>query len=143
SFILFGAALPNLVDQSTLLTDFSIPNVVGDLLGLGGGVPGLLRVANVLLALVVLWELRRRRNWISGAGWATIALIASLAWLMPWYIIWVLPLAALGSNVNLRRASLVFTVYLVLAFIPATGIVLYHHGFNPLGGSAGQASKVK
>ena len=143
SLALFGTSLPNLVDQSTLLTDFSVPNFVGDLIGIGGGTPALLRVANVLLALVVLWELRRRRNWIAGAGWATIALIASLAWLMPWYIIWALPLAALGSSVNLRRACIVFTVYLVLTFIPATGIVLSQHGFNPMGGSAGQASAAK
>jgi hypothetical protein len=143
SFALFGTALPNLVDQSTLLTNFSVPNFVGDLIGIGGGTPALLRVANVALAFVVLWELRRRKNWIAGAGWATIALIASLAWLMPWYIIWALPLAALGSSVNLRRACLVFTVYLVLTFIPATGIFLYDHGFNPMGGSAGQASTAK
>ena len=49
----------------------------------------------------------------SRAGWATLALIASLAWLMPWYVIWVLPLAALGTSLRLRRAALALTVFLV------------------------------
>ncbi len=36
SLALFGLAQPNLADQSTLLTDWSIPNVVGLALGVGG-----------------------------------------------------------------------------------------------------------
>jgi hypothetical protein len=60
---------------------------------------------------------------------------------VPWYVIWVLPLAALGGSVRLRRATLVLTVYLALAFIPFTGQFLADHGINPMGGSAGQASK--
>src|SRR5262249_38708253 len=48
---LFGLALPNLKDQSTLLTPFSAPNMVGMLLGVGGGTPELLRLANVLLVV--------------------------------------------------------------------------------------------
>ena len=49
-----------------------------------------------------------------------MALLASLAWLMPWYVIWLLPLAALGTSLRLRRAAIAFTVFLVLTFIPAT-----------------------
>ncbi len=40
SLALFGFSLPNLSDQSTLLTYFSIPQVVGLILGIGGGTPG-------------------------------------------------------------------------------------------------------
>jgi hypothetical protein len=143
SLALFGFTIPNLQDQSTLLTDFSVPNIVGDLLGLGGGSPALLRVANVALVASVIYLLRRRRaDWIADAGWSTLALVVSLAWLVPWYVIWVLPLAALGSSVRLRRAAVVFTIYLVIAFMPATPLFLSAHGINPLGGSAGVASKV-
>jgi uncharacterized membrane protein len=141
SIAVFGLSIPNLSDQSTLLTDFSIPNVVGLLLGIGGGTPELLRVANVLLVLAIVYHLRRRSDWLAGAGWSTFALIASLAWLVPWYVTWLLPLAALGTSVRLRRATLAFTAYLVLAFMPATGIVLSHLGLNPMGSAVGQASK--
>jgi alpha-1,6-mannosyltransferase len=139
---LFGFTVPNLQDQSTLLTDFSVPNIFGDLIGIGGGTPTLLRVANVAFVITVLYFLRRKGDWLSGAGWSTFALVISLAWLVPWYVIWVLPLAALGTSVRLRRAAIAFTAYLVLAFIPETGIVLAKLGINPMGSSTGQASKV-
>jgi hypothetical protein len=140
SLVLFGPTLPNLQDQSTLLTPFSIPNLFGWLFGLGGGTPTILRLADVALVPVVIYFLRRRGDWISGAGWATLALICTLAWLMPWYIIWVLPLAALGTSTRLRRAALGFTVFLVLSFIPATNSLMSATGINPLHTSAGQAS---
>lgn len=137
----FGATLPNLADQSTLLTPWSAPNVLGAILGVGGGTPVLLRLATVALVVAVALLLRRRREWLSGAGWATLALIASLAWLVPWYLIWMLPLAALGSSLRLRRAALALTAYLVFAFVPVTGMLLSAHGIDLMRGSAGQASK--
>jgi hypothetical protein len=140
SVALFGLSLPNLSDQSTLLTNFSLPNTIGNLIGLGGGAPGLLRVANVVLVLAVALLLHRRRDWLTSAGWATLALIASLAWLMPWYITWVLPLAAFGTSVRLRRATAVLAAFLILTFLPVTGIILGKLHFNPMGGSAGSAS---
>jgi hypothetical protein len=144
SIALFGFTIPNLQDQSTLLTDFSVPNIFGDLIGIGGGTPMLLRLANVAFVITVLFFLRRKRgDWISGAGWSTLALVVSLAWLVPWYVIWVLPLAALGTSVRLRRAALIFTAYLVFAFIPETGIFLSDHGINPMGSASGQASKAR
>jgi hypothetical protein len=141
SIALFGFTVPNLQDQSTLLTDFSVPNIVGDLIGVGGGTPALLRVANVAFVVTVLYFLRRKSDWLAGAGWSTLALVLSLAWLVPWYVIWVLPLAALGTSVRLRRAAVAFTAYLVFAFIPETGLFLADHGINPMGSSTGQASK--
>jgi hypothetical protein len=141
SVALFGLTIPNLSDQSTLLTDLSVPNLVGLAIGVGGGTPGLIRVANVALVLATIYFLRRNRDWLSGAGWSTLALVASLAWLVPWYIVWVLPLAALGSSVRLRRAAVAFTVFLVLSFLPETGILLLQNGLNPMGSAVGQASK--
>jgi hypothetical protein len=131
SVALFGLSVPNLSDQSSLLTNFSIPNLVGLAIGIG----------SVCVVLVVAHQVYRRRDWISGAGWSTFALIASLAWLVPWYVIWMLPLAALSTNVRLRRAAVVLTVFLILSWMPATGQFLAAHGINPLGSSVGQASQ--
>jgi hypothetical protein len=139
--LLFGSSIPNLSDQSSLLTDFSIPNLVGLLLGIGGGTPALLKVATVAVVVVVAYEVWRRREWLTAAGWSTLALIASLAWLVPWYIIWLLPLAALGSSLRLRRGAVALTLFLVIAFMPATPLFLSKHGIDLLGSSVGQASK--
>ena len=59
---------------------------------------------------------------------------------MPWYVIWLLPLAALGSSQRLRRVALALTVFLVLVFLPSSSRFWNLVNFNPLGGSAGQAS---
>ena len=141
SILLYGFSFPNLSDQSTLLTQFSIPQVVGLALGIGGGTPGLLTIAKVLVVATVLYLVLRRREWLSAAGWATLALIASLSWLMPWYVIWLLPLAALGTSVRLRRASIVLTLFLILTFVPELWLYMKHHNIDPLSGTAGQASE--
>jgi hypothetical protein len=141
SLSLFGLSIPNLSDQSSLLTNFSFPNLFGLLIGVGGGTPGLLHLASFAVVVVVAYEVYRRRDWLVGAGWCTFALIVSLAWLVPWYVVWLLPLAALGTSVRLRRVAVALTVFLVLTFIPATSLYLSHHGIDPLGSSVGQASK--
>jgi hypothetical protein len=141
-FALFGTTLPNLVDQSTLITPWSIPNMVGLVLGIGGGTPTLLRLANVALVVTVALLLRRRNDWLAEAGWATLALIAALAWLVPWYVIWLLPLAALGMSVTLRRVAVAFTLYLVIGFVPTTGMILSDLGINLMDSHAGRASQV-
>jgi hypothetical protein len=41
----------------------------------------------------------------------------------------------------LRRASLVLTAYLVIGFMPVTGMLLSRHSISLMGGPAGQASK--
>jgi alpha-1,6-mannosyltransferase len=138
---LFGFSLPNLSDQATLLTFWSIPNLFGLVAGLGGGTHGVLRLANVALVVVVALLIRRRRDWLGGAGWATFALIVSLAWLVPWYLVWLLPLAALSTNVRLRQAALALTVFLVVVFMPVTDMFLFAHGLNPLNTQAGRASQ--
>ena len=91
------------------------------------------------MAVVVLL-LRRHGDWLTRAGWATFALIASLAWVMPWYVIWLLPLAALGSSDRLRRVALALTVFLVLVFLPSSSKFFNLFNINPLNGSAGRSS---
>ncbi len=141
TFALFGVSLPNLQQQSSLLTDFSIPNVVGLLLHVGGGTPSLLKIFTVGVVVVVAYEFFGKRDWLNGAGWSTLALIASLAWLVPWYVVWLLPLAALGTSVRLRQLCTVLTVFLIFAFVPVTTNYMNAHNINPLNTSAGHASQ--
>jgi alpha-1,6-mannosyltransferase len=140
SIALFGLTIPNLETQSTLLTSYSVPNLVGDAIGAGGGAQWLLHLADVGLALTVAWLLVRNRDWISSAGWATLALLVSLAWLVPWYVVWALPLAALGTSTRLRRWTVAMTVFLMLTFVPWTPVLLAEHHLSTMNGSAGEAS---
>ncbi len=71
------------------------------------------RSHRVVFALSVVLALRPRcghahpGGWIAPAGWATLALLVTTAWLLPWYVVWLLPLAALGGDRRLELATLV------------------------------------
>jgi len=144
SAIAFGLALPNLGDQSSLLSSFSVPNALGQLAGLGGAPPWLLDVAVLLTAgaaaLLTRAVWRGRMSWLAGAGWATLALILGLAWLQPWYAMWLLPLAALAASRQLVRWTLALCLYLLLTFIPVTGIALAALHYAPMDSAVGRAS---
>ncbi len=91
-------------------------SVVGFLLA-GVGVeqmPKALSMGLTLIFLAVLaWLLRRvwigEMDWIAGAGWATVALLLTTGFLVPWYVAWLLPLAALSSDRRLLVAAIFFT----------------------------------
>jgi hypothetical protein len=76
-----------------------------------------------------VWLLRRvwrgRTDWIEAAGWATVAMVVAASSLLPWYVAWALPLAAIGRDRRLVRAALAITglVLLVqtLGYIPHGG----------------------
>ena len=121
------------------MTGWSIPNLLGWAVGLGGGTPSLLRTMNVVIIAVVGYQLLRRRDWLTGAGWA-LAVLASLGWLMPWYVVWLLPLAALAPDPQLRGVALAFSVFVLATFLPVTDIWLPSIGVNPSGGPVQRAA---
>jgi len=67
-----------------------------------------------------VWALRHPTRWLSAAAVAMLALILSLSWSAPWYILWVLPFVALANRAHRLRIAVVgLGVYLILAFMPA------------------------
>jgi len=104
----------------------SIPGFIGTHVGLGMvGLPAALLLATLFMAVLcwLLWRVwRGELDWIAAAGWAAIALLVSAASLSPWYVAWLMPLAALGRDRRLWRASIVLTVLVgcfeLLSYIP-------------------------
>ena len=68
---------------------------------------------------------------IAASGWASVALLVTLSWVLPWYVLWVLPMAALSSSRRLRTAALVLGAYLIIAWAPASGLLWNAIGFHP------------
>jgi hypothetical protein len=104
-------------EQQQLVASHSIPAETARLVGLAGTPTwwrDLYLVAFVTVLAVALWRTARGADWRVAAGWATLALLVSTAWLLPWYAIWVLPLAALGGDRRLCAATLLFCAYAVL-----------------------------
>jgi Glycosyltransferase family 87 len=107
--------------QQQLVAVHSIPAETARLVGLMG-TPTWWR--NVFLGgflavlLCTLWRTWRGSEWRAQAGWATLALLLATAWLLPWYAIWALPLAAVSSSRWLRAATLLFCAYALLIHLP-------------------------
>jgi hypothetical protein len=66
----------------------------------------------------------RGANAIDSGGWAALALIASLGSVMPWYLVWALPLTALSRSRRLYAATAVIGLFLLLATWPARKLLL-------------------
>ncbi|MFL5782856.1 MAG: glycosyltransferase 87 family protein [Thermoleophilaceae bacterium] len=120
SLAVFGADVVNfageVLNQQDRVATYSIPNQLSVLLGFDGLTSGIRAIATLGLVATVVATLRRTwrgGDWIAGAGWATFALLVTSAWLLPWYVVWLLPLAALSESRHLRTASLCLTAYVV------------------------------
>jgi hypothetical protein len=121
----FGAHAFGFVDsigeQQQLIATHSIPAETARWVGLSG-LPSwwreLFLAGFVLVLAASLWRTARGADWRAMAGWTTLALLLSTAWLLPWYAIWVLPLAALADSRRLRGATLAFCAYAILIHLP-------------------------
>jgi len=141
TYVAFGVNLPNVSQQDQLVVPDGIPNLTGLALGFGGATSEMRTVLKLLLVLVVLgatiWTWRTRR-WRSGCGWVTMALVLTLTWTLPWYILWLLPFAALARPRGLRVAVALIAVYTYLVFMPYSSEVLGFLHVNPANTNLGQ-----
>jgi hypothetical protein len=113
--------LSALQEQQQLIATHSIPAESARLLGLSGTPTWWRHVFGVAFAAVLvltLWRTARGADWRDQAAWATLALLLCTAWLLPWYAIWLLPLAALSSSGRVRAFTLIFCVYALLIHLP-------------------------
>jgi hypothetical protein len=152
SLLAFGLHIPDLSTQGSVVSAESIPNLIGLAAGAGGESSGLREALSVVLIGLVLvccwlaWGGRFGRGSsasgaitasggvaraITASGWANVALLVTLSWVLPWYVVWVLPLAALSSSRRLRTAALVIGVYLIVAWAPASGLLWNAIHFHP------------
>lgn len=127
----FGSHAADFIDalrgQQQLIATHSVPAEISSWLGLGR-LDATLRsafVAAFALALAVaLWQTWRGADWLTAGGWATLALLCSTAWLLPWYGVWLLLPASLSGDRRLRIAAIAFSLYLVATRLPLAGPLL-------------------
>lgn len=125
AFGVFGTGMLEYLDtlrhHTELVSDHSVPTALGVLVGLGGATLELRLAATGLFAVTLVAMLVRASRpgsagppgspadahyWIESTGWSALALLATTTWLLPWYVVWVLPFAALGESRRLRLAAL-------------------------------------
>jgi hypothetical protein len=134
SLFAFGPHLPDLHDQGRLVDSYSFPNLIGYATGHGGADAAVQRFSTLLLvaglaACAVV--ARRRRTWVTPAGWGGLLAVVCANWLMPWYILWALPFAALSRSRTLRAAAVVVAVWVALIWSGLVPLIAHEHGVYP------------
>jgi Glycosyltransferase family 87 len=89
---------------------------------LAGIDPELARIAALslyggLFAYLLAWTWRGG-DWLRASAWAGTGLLLATAWLLPWYLIWALPLAALSRDRPLQLLVLAITAFQLGTRIP-------------------------
>jgi hypothetical protein len=97
----------------------SIPTTLARITGLD---PEATRVLALTLFLTLFLQLLlwtwRGYDWVRAAAWTAFGLLLATAWLLPWYLIWPLPLVAISRDRPLQLLTLALTAYQLGARIP-------------------------
>jgi alpha-1,6-mannosyltransferase len=115
--VLFGAGPIHLLGTLTgIQGDGGSHSIIGFVLsavGLGAINPAVGDVLHVAYAVILVWLIRQvwigKLDWITAAGWAVVGLLISAGLLMPWYIAWLIPLAALSTDRRLWLTAIALT----------------------------------
>jgi alpha-1,6-mannosyltransferase len=97
----------------------SIPTTFARVSGMGVGATraGAWAIYAALVTYLLVWTYRGN-DWLRAAAWATTGLLLATAWLLPWYLLWPLPLAALSRDRPLKLLLLALAAYQLGARIP-------------------------
>jgi hypothetical protein len=97
----------------------SIPITFARLTGLDPDAARLAALGLYALALAYLlaWT-ARGGDWVRTAAWAGFGLLLATSWLLPWYLVWALPLVAVSRDRTLQLLTLALTAYQLGARIP-------------------------
>jgi hypothetical protein len=91
----------------------------GDRLDYRGAVRAVFALAFAGVAAWTLWRTWRGADPVRMAAWATLAVLLATAWLVPWYLLWLLPLVALAmDDRRLVTATLVLSAWVLAIGIP-------------------------
>jgi hypothetical protein len=106
-------------ENQSRTSHMSIPITTARLTGLD---PDAVRLAAAFLfaaaiGCLLAWTWRGG-DWVRAAAWAALALLLATSWLLPWYLLWLLPLAAISRDRPLQLLSLALTAYQLGARIP-------------------------
>jgi hypothetical protein len=123
TLLVFGGtafeALARIGDNQDTISHYGVPATAARWTGID---PDAVRVAlgvayAAALAWLFVWT-ARGGDWIRAAGWATAGLLVASAWLVPWYVVWALPLAAVARDRALVAVVLVLTALQLPTAVP-------------------------
>ena len=113
--------------EQSFVSPHSVPAELASALGLPGTPPwwrALFLAGFAICAATLLLRTARGGDWVTCAGFATIAMCIASAWFLPWYASWALPFAALSDSRALRAATLALCAYALAFHLPAAAGIL-------------------
>jgi 4-amino-4-deoxy-L-arabinose transferase-like glycosyltransferase len=142
--VAFDGALPAVKLQDRLVNPLSVPNLLGVALG-HGGADATLRTAGrgflVVVVAVASGLVAWRRRWtLPAIGLVLLASVVSLSWVMPWYLAWALPFAALSLPRALIPMAVATCVWLGVAGTPQLPQLVHDVGWYPTRSATGHAN---
>lgn len=108
-------------DNQATVSRWSVPGTLSRITGIDvDPLRILFGVAYVGLVVGLLaWTIRSpRSDWVRAAGWAAFGLLVASAWMVPWYLIWLLPIAAISRDRALIAGSIALTVFQAVNAVP-------------------------
>lgn len=96
----------------------SLPYIVSELVGHRGLVRAAFGLAFAAVGGSTLWRTWRGADPIRMAAWATFTILLCSAWLVPWYLLWLLPLAALAADRRLVLATVALSGWVLAIGVP-------------------------
>ncbi len=113
AYVVFGIHGVDIVsalnrDAAFVGTD-SFPTEIAHLLGKPGVFPidhDLLKAGLVLIVLHLMWRTWRGYDWVAASAWTLLAIAVTSTWLLAWYMLWSLPLAAVSRDRRVLYATL-------------------------------------
>ncbi|HEY5260993.1 MAG TPA: glycosyltransferase 87 family protein, partial [Solirubrobacteraceae bacterium] len=94
--------------DSAFVSIDGFPTEIAHLLGKPGVFPvdhDLLKAALVLIVLHLMWRTWRGYDWVAASGWTLLAIAVTSTWVLAWYLLWSLPLAAVSRDRRLLIAT--------------------------------------
>ncbi|MFN2612187.1 MAG: glycosyltransferase 87 family protein [Solirubrobacterales bacterium] len=113
-------SLALLGDNQDLTTRLSLPRILSNLplVSIGVARAVTLGAYAVMVGWLLIWTWRGG-DWVRAAGWAGLGLLLATSWVLPWYLLWVLPLAAVSGDGRLQTATLTLCGLQLAYGIPA------------------------
>jgi hypothetical protein len=113
AYVVFGIHGVDIVsalnrDAAFVGTD-SFPTEIAHLFGKPGVFPidhDLLKAGLVLIVLHLMWRTWRGYDWVAASAWTLLAIAVTSTWLLAWYTLWSLPLAATSRDRRVLYATL-------------------------------------
>jgi hypothetical protein len=107
-------------DNQSTVSHWSVPATLSRMSGVDvGALRVVLGVGYAIAVVGLLAWVARGADWVRAAGWAALGLLVASAYMAPWYLIWLLPVAAISRDRLLVAGAIALTLFQVLNGVPA------------------------